>query len=260
MSRIPGKLRILPLRVKIAGLHLLVSTGVAIIAAVLIFEFWYPPPFSQIAGGVSLFLLLVSIDVVLGPALTAIAASPKKAASELRRDISMIAVVQIAAFAYGLHAVALGRPVYLSFEVVQFRVVTAANIDPETLVGARPDMRQLPWTGPKLIAAVRPTDPDEQLKSIDLGLAGFDLSMIPRNWRDYDSQRDAAWRVARPLQALLTQYPKAAQLVSEIASAAGQEARQLRFLPLVSRQESWVILLAPPNARVVGYLPLDGFF
>ena len=34
----------------------------------------------------------------------------------------------------------------------------------------------------------------------------------------------------------------------------------LRFLPVLSRQGSWVALLAPADAHIVGYLAVDGFF
>ena len=35
---------------------------------------------------------------------------------------------------------------------------------------------------------------------------------------------------------------------------------ELRFMPLLSRQTNWVAVIAMPGARVVGHLPLDGFF
>src|ERR1039457_430529 len=103
-------------------------------------------------------------------------------------------MVQLAAFAYGVWSIALARPVYVSFEIDRFRVVTAADIEAKTLADAPAALRSLPWLGPKEIAAVKPTDPAEQLRAIDLGLAGFDLSMVPKYWRDYSSQRDAAWK------------------------------------------------------------------
>ena len=243
-----------------AGLHLLISVMIGALAALVVFLIWYPPPYGSIAGGLSLFLLLVSVDVMLGPALTAVAASPGKPRAELRRDLIFIIAVQLAAFSYGIHTIATARPVYLSFEIDRMRVVTAADIEPESLRDAPPGLRKLPWLGPKQIAAVRPTDLDEQLKSIDLGLAGFDLSMIPRNWRTYESQSEAAWRKSRPVSLLTSKYPNLEAQIKEIATDAGQPVVGLRFLPLISRQVSWVALVAAPGARIVGYLPVDGFF
>jgi hypothetical protein len=243
-----------------AGAHLLASAAVAAIGALLIFRLWYPPPFERLAGGTSLFALLVSVDVVLGPALTFVAASPGKSLREFRRDLAVIVALQLAAFGYGIYTIASARPVFESFEIDRFRIVTAADIEPSELAKAPAEMRVLPWTGPRLIAAVKPTDPEAQLRSIDLGLAGFDLSMVPSNWRPYSAERQHAWAAARPAGLLTARHPELAIELTRIAVAAGRQASDLRFLPVLSRQDSWVALLAPGDVRIVGYLPVDGFF
>ena len=250
----------LPFRLRAAALHLLASALIAALAAALVFLVWYPPPYSTLAGGTSLFLLIVSVDVVMGPALTAVAASPGKGRAELTRDLAMIVVLQLAAFGYGLHTMAMARPVALAFEIDRFRVVTAADIESASLAEAPPGLQTLPWTGPRQIAAVKPTNPAEQMKATELGLAGFDLSMQPKYWREYGPLADAAWRAARPVPLLLAKYPQEAGEVARIAQEAGQPAQALRFLPLMSRRDSWVALMTEPGARVVGYLPVDGFF
>ncbi len=247
-------------RLTAAGIHLLASAAVAAAGALLIFQLWYPPPFDLIAGGSTLFLLLVSVDVVLGPALTFVIARPGKRLSEFRGDLAIIVVVQLLAFGYGIYTIALARPVFSSFEIDRFRVVTAADVETDELAKAPPELRSLPWRGPKLIAAVKPNDPGERLKSIELGLAGSDLSMLPANWRSYESQREGAWRAARPVAELLVRYPGVHAELENIARTERKGAPSLRFLPLVSRQVSWVVILAPPDAHVAGYLPVDGFF
>ena len=140
------------------------------------------------------------------------------------------------------------------------RLVSAADIDHVTLVEAPPSLRDLSWSGPRLLAAVKPTDPAGQMRSVELGLAGFDLAMVPANWADYSTQRDAAWRRARPVSILVAKYPQAQAEVDRIAAEAKLSPESLRFLPLVSRRASWVTLLAAPDAQVVGHLPFDGFF
>ncbi len=247
-------------RLRAAGIHLLASGLVAVLSAALVFLVWYPTPYDTLAGGAGLFLLIVSVDVILGPALTAVVTSPGKGRAELTRDLVVIVVVQLAAFGYGLSTLALARPVLLAFEVDRLRVVTAADIDPAMLGDAPTGLGSLSWTGPKLIAAVKPDNPDDQMKSIELGLSGIDLAIQPKQWRDYASQADAVWRVARPVSVLLAKYPELAPDVAAIARSAGQPPAALRFLPLMSRRASWVSLVASPGAQVVGHLPVDGFF
>lgn len=246
-------------RLRAAGIHLAISALIAAVASWIVFKVWYPPPLATIAGGASLFLILVGVDVVLGPALTAVAASPGKPRAELVRDLAVIVVIQAAAFGYGIYTMALARPVAIAFEVDRLRVVTAADIEPSLLAEAPAEFRALPWNGPRLLAAVKPTDRDAALRSIDLGLAGIDLSMVPANWRAWDTQRDALWAKARPVALLVKQYPETAAELASIAAAAGQPLDALRFLPLQARQASWVAVFTP-DARIVGHLPRDGFF
>lgn len=247
-------------RLKAGSIHLLASAVIAALAAALVFGVWYPSPLQAITGGVTLFAMLVGIDVVLGPMLTLVIASPSKPRTEFRRDLAIIVAVQLAAFAYGLYTMALARPVLLVFEVDRFRVVTAADVDPAALSGAPSELRRLSWTGPQLIATVKPTDPAEQMRSLELALGGIDLAMQPKQWREYAPHADEVWRIARPVSVLLARYPLQAAEVRALAQATDQPAESLRFLPLTSRRDSWVSLIANPGARVVGHLPVDGFF
>lgn len=253
------KLEFLIGRVKPAAIHLSVSAAVAAFAALLVFRVWYPSPFDQMAGGVSLFMLLVSVDVVMGPALTLVAADPAKPRTEFRRDLAVIIALQAAAFGYGIHTIALARPVYESFEVDRFRIVTAADIEIDELGKAPANLRELSWQGPRVIAAVRPHDPEEQLKAIELGLAGIELSMLPSNWRPYAAESPRAWSMARPVALLSAKYPEMSGDMAHLAAASGSPVGGLRFLPVLSRQVSWVAIVAPPDARVVGHLPVGGF-
>lgn len=250
----------LRMRLRAAAIHFGASALVATLASLLVFLVWYPAPFAALAGGTHLFLLLVSVDVVMGPALTAVVASAGKPRRELFRDLAIIVTLQVAAFGYGLYSMALARPVALAFEVDLLRVVSAADLDPAELKDAPPGLRELSWHGPRLLAVLKPSDPAEQLRAVQLGLAGIPLAALPRYWHDYAPYADAAWRAARPVPALLGQYPAAVDAITKIAADAGQSPQALRFLPLLAHRASWVALVAAPDARIVGYLPLDGFF
>jgi len=250
----------LPLRVAATATHLVGSAVIAAIAAFLVFGLWYPSPYTEMAGGAGLFLIMMGVDVVMGPALTAVIANPSKPRSEFVRDLVIIIVLQLSALVYGLHTMAIARPAVLSFEVDRFRLVTASDIETDTLPQAPETLRSLSWTGPRLIAAVKPTDPAEQVRSVELGLSGIDLSMIPRNWRNFEEHAADAWRQARPVSQLLAHYPQVQPQIAKMAAQAGRPAAELRFLPVMSRQVSWVAVLSEPGARIQGFLPSDGFF
>lgn len=239
-------------RVRNTVIHLVCSVTVAAIAWLLTSAVWFPAPLGALAGGTALFLILVSVDVVMGPALTAIVLNPNKPRSELHRDLSVIVVLQMAAFAYGLYSMAQARPVAVVFEVDLFRPVSAAEVDVDALKEAPESFQHLPWTGPMLIAVIKPTDPNEQLRSIDLGLAGIPLAAMPRYWRPYAQLSAAAWAKAQPVAALLATHPQARVQVEQAASDAGVRVDAIKTLPLLARAGEGAVLLAPPDARVIG--------
>ena len=116
-------------RLGAAGIHLGISLAIAALAALLVFGLWYPYPYREISGGRELFLLVVSVDVILGPLITLAVFNRAKPWMELRRDLAVVALIQLAALGYGLWTVSVARPVHLVFEIDRFRVVHAIDVD-----------------------------------------------------------------------------------------------------------------------------------
>ena len=247
-------------RVRCALWHLLGSGGFALLSALLVFLVWYPSPYARLAGGLELFSLLVAVDVIVGPMLTAVIANPKKPRAGLRRDVCAIVCLQLLAFGYGIEAIALARPVHLVFEVDRFRVVVAADVDMSQLPKAAAEFRHLPWTGPTLVAARNSTNNNEMLQALDLSLQGVEISMLPERWADYEPFADAVLKSARPAALLVEQYPEFAAMVQSAAQSHGLALEDVRFLPVVSRKSDAVALVGGPKAALLGFIPVDGFF
>jgi hypothetical protein len=235
------------------------SALVAAAAAWVVFMLWYPAPFGTVAGGTVLFALLIGVDLVLGPALTAVVANPAKPVAELRRDIATIVVLQLAAFSYGIYSAALARPVAVVFEADLFRVVTAAEVDSTTLNQAPSALRTLSWTGPVVMAVEKPTDAAEQLRTIELGLAGIPLAALPLHWKEYDEVAKQVLATSQPVSRLVERRPGAKTALERLATETSQPLSSLRYVPLVSRQAQWSAILDGKDARVIGYLPFNGF-
>jgi hypothetical protein len=244
-------------RLRAAGVHLLISLGVAALAAALVFGLWYPWPYTVVSGGQGLFMLVVSVDVVLGPLLTFAIFDRRKGWPHIRRDLAVIACLQLAALVYGLRTVYVARPVAMIFEVDRFRVITAADVHAPELPRAPEAYRVLPLTGPWLLGARSPK-PGENTEALVMGLEGVDVGQRPRFWQPYELSRSAALERARPVDSLLQRYPAQKQVIETAVAAAGLTVSDARFLPLVARRD-WVVLLNV-NGDVSGYVPLDGFF
>lgn len=102
-------------RLRASGIHLGLSLGIAALAAVVVFGLWYPYPYREISGGRSLFMLVVSVDVVMGPLITLVIFNRAKPRRELMVDFSVVALLQLAALSYGMWTVFVARPVHVVF-------------------------------------------------------------------------------------------------------------------------------------------------
>jgi hypothetical protein len=249
----------LPRRGRAAGIHLLISAGVAALAAALVFLLWYPGMYRQLSGGRDLFVLLTSVDVVLGPLLTLAVFDLRKGWPHLRRDLAVIGLIQSAALSYGLHTVYVARPVAMVFEVDRFRIVSAADVHLTDLPKARPEYRQLPLTGPWLLGTRTARAGDERNEALFMGVQGIDVGQRPLFWQPYaESTADALAR-ARPLTQLLTKRPESAAAIRSHLTELKADEATARFLPLMARKGDWVVILAA-DGRVVAVENVDGFF
>jgi hypothetical protein len=241
--------------------HLLASLLVAALTAILVFQVWYAWPLDEMVGGRTLFMLVVSVDVVCGPLLTLVLWNPAKPRRELIQDLTIVAIVQMGMLAYGVHTVAVARPVHLAFDADRFRVVTAAEIDPADLSAAPEGLRQLPWTGPSLISIRAPRNNDEFVKSLDLSMAGQEPALRPGWWQDYALALPKVQQRAKPLSAL-DKVPVAKKLeLDKAVSAAGLPATELVWLPLTHpRAMDWIVLLDKKTGQPRAYAHIDGFF
>jgi hypothetical protein len=245
---------------RVAAVHLVLSLGVALLAAWLVFGWWYPAPFDQLSGGRSLFTLLVSVDVVLGPLMTLVVFNRAKSRWHLVGDFSVIAFLQLAALGYGIWTVFEARPVYLAFEIDRIRVVHAVDVADELLSSTPLDFKTLPLWGPSLVA-VRPfVSATEKTEATMAALGGVELGFRPDFWMRYEDARADVLRAAKPVSELIARKPAMrAALIQALESAGQSDDAVLLYLPLHGRSEFWTVLLDPANARPVAYLPLDPY-
>jgi hypothetical protein len=145
-------------RLRASGIHFCISLAVASLAALLVFLVWYPYPYREVSGGRELFLILVSVDVVLGPLITLMMLmifNRSKPRRELVRDLAIVGLIQLSALAYGMWTVFVARPVHLAFEIDRFRVIHAVDVPVEMMEQAPPELQSLPLFGQSVLA-VRP--------------------------------------------------------------------------------------------------------
>lgn len=244
-----------------AFIHFGLSGFIAMVVAGIIFVLWFGEPFRTLAGGQQLFWLLIGVDMVCGPLLTAVLFNPLKSRRELITDLSLVAVLQIAALIYGMYSIALARPVVLVHEVDRFVTVSAAQIDSDALSQAPAQFQLLSWSGPVLLGVREPRDGEEMMQSLEMSLQGVSPSARPDWWQSYDQSRSSVQARMKPLTVLRASKNRHVQAIIDAAvQKTGRSIDQLHYLPLVSQKvlDEWIVVL-DEQADIIGYAPVDGF-
>ena len=246
---------------KALGIHFVASCALALAAALVVFAYWIPESYWGLVCAPQLFLVLLAVDVVCGPLLTAILVNPAKSRRELWLDFSLVVLLQLGALAYGLHAIANVRPVAMVFEVDRFVAVSASQINTEDLAQAPADFQQLPWNGPQLMGVRASRNGAETLQSMELSFQGIEPSVRPGWWQSYEISRPQVMQRMQPIAALHQQASaEQRQVIDEAMRALPQPLEQVFYLPLVSgsQLDSWIVLL-DTQANIVGHAPVGGF-
>lgn len=103
--------------------HMAISLVIFFILLVFITQLWYPGILFDAGDGWKAIGLIVGVDLILGPILTFIVFNPKK--SSLKFDLSIIALLQIAALSYGAWTIYQTRPIALAFINTSFVTIFA---------------------------------------------------------------------------------------------------------------------------------------
>ena len=248
-----------PQRFKASGIHLGLSLTIAALAAWLVFGLWYPYPYREISGGRELFLLLVTVDVILGPLITLAVFNRAKAWPVLRRDLMVIGTLQIAALGYGLWTVYVARPVHLVFEYKRFNVVHAIDVPASLLPQALPALQSMPMTGPTLISLRPFTSENEKADMTVKALQGLPLPSRPELWQAYALAKAQIQTEAKPLDKLKTRFPQQQLEIDEVLRPFGPHAQSFVWLPMVGRKTFWTVFLDPVSTEIKAFMPLDSF-
>lgn len=211
-------------RWKAFTLHLLISLSVVSATALAGLLLWYPHGVYRLADFDRILLIILAIDIVAGPLLTFIVY--KQGKPSLKFDLSVIAALQAAFFIYGLNTLAGGRPVFLVATDMRFNLVFANEIDDIALRRAsKPQWRHLSWTGPVIVGARPPSDPEKRQDLLFSYMStGADIHQLPEHYVNYG---EVAPRLLRSAEITPGNIPK---------------------VPLVSRYGIGLISLDPVTA------------
>lgn len=235
---------------KPAALHLAISATVALVALTVIYALWYPGVLDAAQGVSRLVLILIGVDVVIGPLITLIIFVPGK--KSLRFDLAVIAAVQVAALLYGLRAIHDGRPAYVVFSVDRFDVVAYADVDRDSLQRAAPGMDLRRW-GPKWAGARMPADPKKRSDILFSALGGGpDLQHLPEYYLPLDELRGEMLQRLRPMDELRKINALDDAAWTALLAEFGRTQAELGYLPVVANAVDGAAIVDAKTGEFLG--------
>jgi hypothetical protein len=236
-------------RRRAAAVHLGISAAIGAVAAAVMLLAWYPGEFFRISGGSMLVLIMVGVDVCLGPLITLIIFDPAKRRL-LLLDLAFVATVQLAALGYGAWIMFEARPAYLVWVVDRFDVVNVADLDPASRAAAQhPGFRDLPWFGPRLAVSPIPEGREARNELMMAAAEGVDLMLKPRHWVPYDQGRALVLARAQPVDAFRRVAPGNAAAIDRALAELGRPEQELRAAGVNASHGAALMLLDARTAE-----------
>lgn len=224
-----------------SGLHLLISVAVATTVLAVVYFLWFPGPLFEAGGGNRLVEILVSVDVSLGPLITL--AVYKHGKWGMKFDLTVIAILQIVAFSYGMHVIYKTRPAFIVFAKDQFEVATVGDISAKDYAQATSaQFRQAPWGGPKFAFAQMPTDPKERNALVLAAMGGKDIDQMPKYFRPYPEHAADVLKKSWTLARLRKEEPPTARIIDTYMARSTLKDANVRFVRLRALR-AWVGVL-----------------
>lgn len=215
--------------------HLLASLFIGLSALLVIYWLWYPAPLATATGANKLILMLIIVDIIIGPLLGFIVYKESK--KSLKFDLACIIALQLTAFCYGIWHIADGRPAWVVFNADRFELVRNNEVIHDGEV--KPQYQSAAWTGPQFVAIQAAEN--TQKKNDDLFIevmSGVKLSQFNARYVELGQLKPQIRRSAQPLTQL-----KKYNNEQHTKKALERYTTAAYYLPLISSQQDLSVLL-----------------
>jgi hypothetical protein len=248
-------------RLKALGLHLSASACALSLILGALYLGWYFWPGWALTDVTHVVVVMVGVDVVVGPLLTFVIAHPGKPRRELVRDVSIIVAVQLCALIYGSVSLWNGRPLYYAYSETVLQLVQAYDIDAqESAEGGRlnPDFAPHWYSRPRWIWAPLPQDASASQKIVTSAIqGGDDVISMPQYFKPW----------AQGLPVLRTKLKKVDDVayfmgsdkkkLKERMRAAGLATDQANSIPLTGRGHPLLAVFDPASVKIKAIISVN---
>ena len=240
-------------KLKAATIHLLLSAIVIGSFLLLVYFIWYPYPFYITEGLSHITLILLGVDLVLGPVMTLVLY--KKGKKYLLFDLAIVIAIQFSAFIYGAMTIAEGRPVYIVFATDVYKTVPPAMIDINTLKDK--SLNYSLFSKPIYIYATAPKDPKKREELMWSTLeGGKDIELLPQYYQSYQenfsaiTQKKGSYNYNKKLktESILNKQLRTALKKQNL------KKEQIGLFPLFGNEKKVIAIVNMENGNIVDFL------
>ncbi len=224
--------------------HLLISFFIALLVIGLVFFIWYPSPLATAVGVTQIFLMMLVIDVIVGPILGLLVY--KEGKKSLKFDLTVIILLQLSALFYGIYIIEQGRPAWIVFNVDRFELIRKNEIVDQNVNHAQPQFQQPSWFKPQFVATEFAKNIEQRSDDMFAEvLGGISIAQRPERYVDFIQAKEQIQQRAQKLD-LLQQYNKK----TDVRKILAKYPQATTFLPLKASVVDMTVLV-DQNSNVI---------
>lgn len=236
-------------RLKFFLSHLTISFGIALCIVSLVFFVWYPSPLAQAVGVTHIFLMLLTIDVIIGPILGFIVY--KEGKKTLKMDLTVIILLQIAALGFGIYSIEQGRPAWIAYTVDRFELIKKNEVFEYNITKALPQYQHVSWFKPQFVGVQFAKDSETRNDDMFAELAGVSIAQKPERYVPLDKVKKQIQQHAQNLDALNQFNDKAS-----VEKTLSKYPQATAFIPLKANVIDMTVLINKEKGEVVKIVDL----
>ena len=167
-------------------------------------------------------------------------------------DLTVIILIQLSAFCYGIYNIAQGRPVWIAYNVDGFELVRNNDLVDQNTQKALPQFQHPTWLKPKLVGVAFAKDAktrnDDMFAEV---MGGISLAQKPERYVEFSQVQTQMKQKAQSLD-LLQKYNNPNLVQNTLAQYPEANA----FVPLKANEVDMTVLINKDQGEVVQIVDL----
>lgn len=230
--------------------HFFISICIAVLSLMWIFHVWYPSPLAKATNVTHIFLMLLTIDVILGPILGFVVYEEKK--KTLKFDLAVIFLVQLFALGYGLFSISQARPVWIAYNVDRFELIRVNDIIVDNIENAYPEYQTASWLKPKFVGVQISESIEEKNQNMfEEILGGISIAQRPERYVELIQIKQQMQQRAQNINQL-KKFNEPSQVEPILAKYPQADA----WLPLKANAVDMVVLVNKEKTKIIKIVDL----